>query len=93
MTVVVLCELIWVLSRLYRQTKPQIAGHIEQILGAAPFEIQHDPLVRKALGSWRSGKGDFSDHLIGELSRHAGCRDTVTFDRDLRRVAGFSVIL
>ena len=39
-----------------------------------------------------SGKGDFSDHLIGEISRHAGCRDTVTFDRDLRQVTGFSVI-
>jgi len=93
LTVVVLCELVWVLTRLYRQTKPQIAGHMEQIPGTAQFSIEHDALVRDALRSWRSGKGDFSDHLIGEISRHAGCRDTVTFDRDLRHVTGFSVIV
>ena len=93
LTVVVLCELVWVLTRLYRQTKPQIAGYIEQILGTAQFSIEHDALVRAALRSWRSGKGDFSDHLIGEIARHAGCRDTVTFDRGLRHVTGFSVIV
>jgi predicted nucleic-acid-binding protein len=92
LSAVVLCELVWVLSSLYRQTKPQIAGCIEQILSTAQFSIEHDSLVRVALRSWRSGKGDFSDHLIGEICRLAGCRDTVTFDRELRHVSGFSVI-
>ena len=89
---VVLCELVWVLASLYAQTKAQIAGHLEQVLGTAQFLIERDSLVRSALRSWRSGKGDFSDHLIGATAREAGCRDTVTFDRDLRNVAGFSVI-
>jgi predicted nucleic-acid-binding protein len=92
LTDIVLCELVWVLSRLYRQTKPQIAAHLEQILSTAQFSIEHDSLVRTALRSWRSGKGDFSDHLIGQIGHHAGCHDTVTFDRDLRHAAGFSVI-
>jgi predicted nucleic-acid-binding protein len=92
LTVILLCELVWVLSRLYRQTQPQIAGYIEQILSTSQFSIEHDSLVRVALRLWRSGKGDFSDHLIGEIGRHAGCRDTVTFDRELRHVSGFSVI-
>jgi predicted nucleic-acid-binding protein len=88
----VLCELVWVLSRLYRQTKPQIVGCLEQILNASQFTIEHDPLVRTALGRWRSGKGDFSDHVIGEIGLNAGCRDMVTLDRDLRHTAGFTVI-
>jgi predicted nucleic-acid-binding protein len=90
--VIVLCELVWVLTHLYRETKPQIIGHLDQILSAAQFSIENDALVRAALRSWRLGKGDFSDHLIGQISRQAGCRDTVTFDRDLRHVSGFSVI-
>jgi predicted nucleic-acid-binding protein len=92
LTVIVLCELVWVLSRLYRQTKPQIAGHIEQIVSTAQFSIEHDSLVRAALRLWRSGKGDFSDHLIAQIGHHAGCRDTVTLDRHLRHLSGFSVI-
>jgi predicted nucleic-acid-binding protein len=92
LTVVVLCELVWVLSRLYRQTKTQIAGHLQQILATPQFMIEHDSLVRRALRVWRSGKGDFADHVIGEISRHTGCRDIVTFDRALRGVAGFTVL-
>ncbi|HTP30917.1 MAG TPA: type II toxin-antitoxin system VapC family toxin [Candidatus Acidoferrales bacterium] len=93
LTCIVLCELVWVLARLYRQGKPQIIGHLDQILGTAQFSIEHDALVRAAVRSWRSGKGDFSDHLIGLISRNAGCQDTVTFDRALRHTSGFSVIL
>ncbi len=92
LSAIVLCELVWVLSRLYHQTKPQIAGHLEQVLRTGQFSIEHDALVRRALRAWRAGKGDFSDHLIGEISRQAGCRDTVTFDRALRGVAGFSLL-
>jgi predicted nucleic-acid-binding protein len=89
---IVLCDLVWVLSRAYKQTKSQIIGHLELIVSTAHFSIEHDALVRAALRSWRHGKGDFSDHLTGEINRRAGCRDTVTFDRELRHSAGFHVV-
>ena len=92
LTVIVLCELVWVLSRLYRQSKPQLADHLEQILSTPQFSIEQDSLVRRAVRAWRIGKGDFSDHMIGAISRQAGCRDTVSFDRDLRDVPGFSIL-
>lgn len=48
LTVIVLCEFVWVLSGLYRQSKPQIADHLEQILGTPQFSIEQDSLVRRA---------------------------------------------
>lgn len=92
LTAIVLCELVWVLRRIYRQTKSQIAEHLEQILRTAQFTIEKDSIVRRSLRAWKLGKGDFSDHLIGELARLAGCRDTATFDRDLRNLPGFTLL-
>ena len=51
-----------------------------------------EPLFLPVLESYRDGKGSFADYLIGEISRHAGCPDTVTFDRALRCAAGFTVL-
>jgi predicted nucleic-acid-binding protein len=48
--------------------------------------------TREALQLYRGGPGDFSDYLIGLVSKAAGCRDTVTLDRSLTGAAGFSVL-
>lgn len=92
LSVIVLCELVWVLSRVYRQTKQQIVLHLQEILSTAQFSIQHDAQVRAAMRLWSSAKGDFSDHLIAEINRHGGCRDSVTFDRALASAPGWSLI-
>ncbi len=41
---------------------------------------------------YHRGKGNFTDYLIGEISRQAGCRDTVTFDRGLKGAPGFTLL-
>jgi predicted nucleic-acid-binding protein len=92
LSAIVLCELAWVLARTYGQTKPAIVEDLELILDREQFEIEHHALVRRSLESYRHGKGSFSDYLIGEIGQHAGCRDTVTFDRALRGAAGFTLL-
>jgi predicted nucleic-acid-binding protein len=88
----VLCELVWVLARSYRQTRTIIVQLLEQILERDQFRVEDDALVRRSLDAYSQGKGNFADYLIGEIGRRAGCRDTVTFDRDLRGADGFTVI-
>ena len=88
----VLCELVWVLSRCYDQSKAEIVGVLERILQTEQFKIEHDVLVRRSLEGYRNGKADFSDYLIGEISRASGCRDTVTFDRALKGSPGFTIL-
>lgn len=90
--VLVLCELMWVLSRLYAQTKPQLFGVLEKLLAVGFFRFEQESAVRKSLEHYRRGKGTFPDYVIGEISRQSGCRDTVTFDRDLRGAPGFTVL-
>lgn len=54
------------------------------------FEIQDRDLVRSAAAAFRAGPADFSDYLIGELDRRAGCTATLTFDRRLLTTDGFA---
>ena len=88
----VLCELVWVLARVYRLRKAEIVQELEQILEKDLLVFEHDELVRRAVESYRRGSGDLADYLIREISQSAGCRDTVTFDLGLRGEAGFTVL-
>lgn len=93
-TTTVLCELIWTLhGRLYRLTRADIADMVEVLLETALFELQERDLVRRALADFRANSGDFADYLIGWQNEAAGCRSTVTFDRDLGDCGRFEVLV
>ena len=90
--IVVLCEFVWVLDRGLGQSKTEIVVALEQFLGNAFFRIEGETLVRRSLDLYRDGKASFADYVIGEVSREAGCRDTVTFDRGLKGSPGFTIL-
>ena len=87
----VVCELVWVLRVGYRQPKQEIVSVLEFLLNDGLFHLDQEPLIRTALERYQHGKGGFSDYLIGAIAADVGCRDTVTFDRDLRG-SGFTVL-
>jgi len=89
-SVIVLCEMVWVLSRGYNYDKLQISSVIDHLLRTPFLAIEDEGLVRNALNSWASGKLDFADALIAERNRHAGCGTTYTFDRRASDGDGFS---
>lgn len=83
-SVIVLCEVIWVLrGRTYRYRREEMVHLLELLLQTPRFEVQHRREVYLALRDFAEGEADFSDYLIGRLGRDAGCRDTVTFDSRL----------
>lgn len=92
LSIPVLCETVWVLTRNYLQPKPVLIEILEQILAKDLFRLEHDAAIRRSLQAYRDGKAGFIDYLIGEISQDAGCRDTVTFDRSLRGAPGFTVL-
>ena len=65
---------------------------LEQILRTRQFGFQDKDLLWQALADYRTGKGDFSDHLIGRLGARAGCQRTLTFDRSLGPAPHFEVL-
>ena len=89
---IVLCELVWVLQAAYGIDRDTVAMALDRVLDTAQFVIEDKDLVRRALEEYRRGPGDFSDYLIGWRNRQAGCSDTATFDRSLRKSGLFTVL-
>ncbi len=90
--VVVLCEVVWVLRGAYAFDKATVAETVGKILDAGAFSIGNRDLLREALAAYRTGQGDFADHVLGLHNRESGCRATVTLDRALRRSSLFTVL-
>jgi predicted nucleic-acid-binding protein len=89
----VLCELVWMLKGAkLKPPKANIAFVIQSLVNHDLFQIEGRNQVIAALDSYREGKADFTDYLIGQLARKAGCRDTVTFDKALKGSSGFTIL-
>jgi predicted nucleic-acid-binding protein len=89
---VVLCELVWVLTRRAGLGRADIARAVEQLLRTAFVVVADRALVERALAAYRDGKGDFADYLIREQARRAGATEVATFDRLLKGESGFRII-
>jgi len=92
LTVVVLCELVWVLRGAYELDRPAVATTLERILATVQFEIEHKDVMYDALADYQAGAGDFADYVIGRRGREAGCDHTATFDRRLKASALFRTL-
>ncbi len=77
---IVLCELVWVLKRVYKQSKGELVQAIEKLLDTNGFEIEHRQCAVYAVYDYSHGSADFSDYYLAEIGCVAGCTKTVTFD-------------
>ena len=77
---IVLCEIVWVLMRCYKQKKEKIVEVVKTLLLAESIEIDSRDAVWKALREFESGEADFSDYLIVHINRERGASLTLTFD-------------
>jgi predicted nucleic-acid-binding protein len=92
-TNIVLCELVWVLrGTSYGFRKEEIIHVLEAMLHSVAFEFEDRSTVDQALQRYKQGKADFSDYLIGAVSRQAGCTETVSFDGKLKGEEGFRLL-
>jgi len=83
-----LCEIAWSLHRLYGFSAAQVAEAIRAMLTSAQLRVEREDLVARAL----LASADFTDALIHELGRQAGCSETVTFDRRFARLPGVRLL-
>lgn len=89
---IVLCEVVWVLSRGYGYAKSDILKLLEQLSLTSEIRIEAHDCVRAAVQDCKSGKADFSDYLIGRLNKERGCETTITLDRKAASHAYFSLL-
>lgn len=80
-SLVVLCELFWVLGRAYRLPRDEILAIVEGMLAARELRVQDQDVVHRSIRSSRGTSLEFVDTLIVELGTAAGCTESVTFDQ------------
>ncbi|MGQ0640616.1 MAG: PIN domain-containing protein [Gemmatimonadaceae bacterium] len=88
-SVIVLCETVWVLSVSYRVPRLDVVKTLQDLLRAKHLTFDDPDRLARAIDSFTTGRGDFADYLIREDALAAGCSSVVTFDRELLREAGF----
>ena len=86
---IVMCELIWVLDRGYKYSKEDIIQVIKQILSTEEFTFENQELLWMALNEHSHYNLEFSDALIGEINKLAGCVETLTFDQGAVKASNF----
>ncbi len=78
---IVLCELVWVLSRAYQYSREQVAEVIHAVLTCQEFQIERVDMAELAFLDYQQGNADFSDYLLARRHQQMGAEYTVTFDR------------
>jgi len=74
-----LCELVWVLRRVYGFKAPEVADTIRSLTSADHVETNR-PAVEAGLAMLDAG-GDFADGVIANEGRWLGAETFVSFDR------------
>ena len=88
-SVIVLAEAAWRLSRFYKLGAKELAEAIEMLLNHRDLVLQEPEAVAGALELFRAKPAlGFSDCLMLQLARKAGHLPLGTFDRNLSTVEG-----
>ena len=78
---IVVCELTWVLQRVYDHPRGSIAGILETILTSNELKVESADTVWQALRKFRKGTADMADYLIGATNVRHDAGPTFTFDK------------
>lgn len=90
LSLIVLCELEWVLTGSYGVRRAELVATLRKLVGADGFVVEGGAAVVSALERFGRGRADLSDYLIGSVAHAAGAATVFTFDRTLRAEAGFT---
>jgi predicted nucleic-acid-binding protein len=90
---IVLCEIVWVLKRSYKQSKADICQIIEQIMKTDRIVVEDIQLVWRALEIFKASKADFSDCLLAQRNLQVGCDYTATLDKAASDSGGYVHLL
>lgn len=78
-SLVCLCEFVWVLRRVYKLDKRLIATALRELVGAANVVVDR-PAVEAGLALLDT-EGDFTDGVMAFDTRRLGAETFVTFDK------------
>ncbi len=91
-TLICLCEIVWVLAECYDADRKRIRAVVEGLLATKQIKVESADLVWRAVRAWDASSADFSDALIGEIVRAQDGVKTVTFDRAAAKLPSFELL-
>ena len=91
-SLVVIAELVWVLTRVYKLDKMRLIDVLSKVLVARELHIEQTEVFSSALRRFERSGGQFTDLLIVSAARHAGCSATFTFDEGAAKRAGMVLL-
>jgi predicted nucleic-acid-binding protein len=89
---VVMCELVWVLTRRLGLGRADIVDVLDRLLRTELVVVADAAITSRTLSAYRDGRGDFADYLIREQAFANDASEVVTFDRTLKGEAGFRIL-
>jgi predicted nucleic-acid-binding protein len=89
---IVLCELVWILTRSFRYGRARTARVIGRILASDELQVEGRHMVRFGLYLFQVSRADFADCMIGATNGMLGCERTATFDRRAGELGEFELI-
>ncbi len=94
-SLVVLCELLWVLASAYAVHERDLVSIVERLLGAKELQLEAPQLVRQALAiktPLSASSAGLTDILIGLLHQAQGAAETVSFDKRAAKLPGWRLL-
>lgn len=88
----VVCELVWVLKKCYKLSKPKTINVIENILQISQFSIENAQVIWQALTDYKKGSADFADYVVARTNMFNHCKETITFDKKASKSKGFLLL-
>lgn len=86
---ITLCEMVWVLTSNYGLGRIEIARHIADLIASSDIIVEDADAARSAAAKFAHTNVGFTDLLIAETNRAAGCKATATFDKRAAKLDGF----
>lgn len=83
-SIIVLCETVWVLSRSYGHSRAEIAGILRRLITSRNVDVDR-PAAEAGVISLERG-GDFADGAIQYEAVRNGCERLATFDQQFAQL-------
>ncbi|MEO5863321.1 MAG: type II toxin-antitoxin system VapC family toxin [Burkholderiales bacterium] len=91
-SLVSIVELSWVLETAFNLSRSQLVEVFKSFMAVDAFKLERASVVAGAVRAYGEGKADFADYLIERSSAQAGCKRTMTFDKEAAKTGGMVLI-
>lgn len=89
---VVVAELDWVLTHVYKYTRKDFIKTINLLFETQNIIFTYPVLIKRACQLYQNSSADFSDCYLGLINDDSGCQTTYTFDKQAAKLSSFTLL-